>query len=810
MAFGSPENTSNTVKNIEDFDKTSGSWAERVIFNNRPAILAIYALLTVFFLHEFTQLRFNANFEGTVPWSHPFMQNYRTHLSEMQSSGNALRIAVEAEQGGVANAAYLSTLQQLTDAVLDLPGVNRPFSTSLWTPTTRWISVDQYGITSGAVIDSTYDGSAAGVASVRQNILKTGRVGELVGTDFRSSMIYAPLMDHNGITGGPIDYGDLARRLQNLRTEYAARGVRLHIIGYAMVVGNMILGIRKILSYFVLTALIATGMLYWFTHSGRSTFLVVCCTLVAVSWELGLLPLLGYDLDPYSVLVPFLIFAIGMSHGAQKMNGVMQDIGRGAHRLVAARYTFRRLFAAGITALLCDAVGFGVLTLIRIQEIRELAIIASCGVAILIFTNLIMLPVLLSYVGVSPKAALRSLRAETTAYGQMDIWAWLARFTRRRRAVPVVVIAVLLGIGGYTVGRQAQIGYVSAGAPELRQNSLYNQDVRYIQSHYNVSTDSFVVFADSAPSACTNFQELAVLDRLGWRLNQLPEVQSTSSISSVMTYMTQLMTDDSPKWGQLLDNQAIIHDLAPDLPLGYSSLDCSFAPLNISLVNLKAASLTNIVQAIQDFIADPENQGPGFKLSLAGGNGGIAAATNTVIQQANTDMLVWIYAAVALLCLLVFQSWQAVICALLPLLLTSLLCQALMVVMGIGITVATLPVVALGVGIGVDYALYVLGVMMTHLRAGIGLEEAYRRSLQFTGRVVMLTGFTLSLGVGTWVFAPIKFQADMGLLLAFMFLWNMFGALVILPALASFLLKPRMNQKSCAALAKTVSGLDAA
>jgi predicted RND superfamily exporter protein len=133
-----------------------------------------------------------------------------------------------------------------------------------------------------------------------------------------------------------------------------------------------------------------------------------------------------------------------------------------------------------------------------------------------------------------------------------------------------------------------------------------------------------------------------------------------------------------------------------------------------------------------------------------------------------------------------------------------------MVVMGIGITVATLPVVALGVGIGVDYALYVLGVMMTHLRAGISLEEAYRRSLQFTGRVVMLTGFTLSLGVGTWVFAPIKFQADMGLLLAFMFLWNMFGALVILPALASFLLKPRVNQKSCAALAKTVSGLDAA
>jgi uncharacterized protein len=153
-------------------------------------------------------------------------------------------------------------------------------------------------------------------------------------------------------------------------------------------------------------------------------------------------------------------------------------------------------------------------------------------------------------------------------------------------------------------------------------------------------------------------------------------------------------------------------------------------------------------------------------------------------------MLLLIYGAVAVLCFITFQSWRAVACAILPLLLTSLLCQALMVTMGIGITVATLPVVALGVGIGVDYALYVLGVMMTYLRRGVPLEEAYQRSLRFTGRVVMLTGFTLAVGVGTWIFAPIKFQADMGLLLAFMFLWDMFGALVILPALACFLLTP--------------------
>ena len=135
-----------------------------------------------------------------------------------------------------------------------------------------------------------------------------------------------------------------------------------------------------------------------------------------------------------------------------------------------------------------------------------------------------------------------------------------------------------------------------------------------------------------------------------------------------------------------------------------------------------------------------------------------------------------------------FGSWRAVVCAILPLLLTSMLCEALMVALGIGVKVATLPVIALGVGIGIDYALYVLTVTMARLRQGMSLSEAYYHALLFTGKVVVLTGVTLGLAVATWGFSPIKFQADMGILLAFMFVVNMVGALILLPALARFLL----------------------
>jgi predicted RND superfamily exporter protein len=208
----------------------------------------------------------------------------------------------------------------------------------------------------------------------------------------------------------------------------------------------------------------------------------------------------------------------------------------------------------------------------------------------------------------------------------------------------------------------------------------------------------------------------------------------------------------------------------------------------VSLSDHKAATLKRVVDAIQQFIAEPVNQSAMFKISLAGGNAGIEAATNQVIEQANSEMIYLVYAAVIIFCFVAFRSWRAVLCAVLPLILTSVLSQALMVWLGIGIKVATLPVIALGVGIGVDYALYVLSIMLKHLRAGASLSEAYYRTLIFTGKVVILTGFTLSAGVITWVFAPIKFQADMGLMLSFMFVWNMLGALILVPALACFLL----------------------
>jgi predicted RND superfamily exporter protein len=773
------------------FDPRSGSLVERLLFNNRIVVVLLCAIVTVLLGLQASRLELNASFEKTIPQKHPYIQNYQAHQKELVGLGNAVRIAVENPGGTIYDAAYLDTLRRLSDEVFLLPGVNRMQMKSLWTPSTRWVGVTEDGLEGGPVIPQRYDGSPASLKQLEANVARSGEIGQLVALDGRSSVIYVPLLATDS-EGKALDYAAFAGRLETLRAKYEQQGVRLHITGFAKIVGDLLEGVRAVLAFFAIAVLIATAMVFWYTRCVRSTLLVVTVSLVAVVWQLGMLPTLGYALDPYSILVPFLVFAIGMSHGAQKMNGIMQDVGRGMHKLVAARFTFRRLFLAGLTALVADAVGFAVLLVIDIQAIRELAVAASIGVAMLIFTNLILLPILLSYTGVSAQAAERSLRAEAgeaAGGGKHWLWAFLDRFTRRPWATGAVLASVLLAVGGGYLASQLKIGDLDPGAPELRADSRYNRDVAFINQGYGASSDVLAVMVQTPEGQCSQYATLNKVDALEWRLRQLDGVESTNTLALLNRRVLAGLNEGNPKWFEFLPNQDMLNMVTAGAPRGLYNDSCSLLTLYVYLRDHKADTLARVVSEVERFAAANNTQEVTFK--LAAGSAGIDAATNIVVRDAWRQMLVLVYAAVLVLCFITFRSWRAVLVAVLPLVLTSILAEALMVLLGIGVKVATLPVIALGVGIGVDYALYILSVTLAQLRAGKTLSEAYYRALLFTGKVVLLTGSTLAIGVITWVASPIKFQADMGLLLAFMFLWNMLGALILLPALAYFLLPAR-------------------
>ncbi|OGB50534.1 MAG: RND transporter [Burkholderiales bacterium RIFOXYC12_FULL_60_6] len=780
---------------LNEFDPRSGSVVERALFNHRLFILLFCAVVTVFLGWSASSLHVNASFEKIIPKSHPYITNYLQNRDELGGLGNAVRIAVATTGESIYDPNYLKVLQQLSDEVFLIPGVDRRNMKSLWTPNTRWVGVTEDGLEGGPVIPEGYDDSIGSLTKLRLNVERSNEIGQLVGLDQRSSIVYLPLLskDENGVS---LDYARISDDLEKLRHKYQSNTVSIYITGFAKVMGDLIEGIWEILVFFTAAVGITTAMLYAYTRCVRSAVLVVSCSLVAVLWQLGLMPLLGYELDPYSVLVPFLVFAIGMSHGAQKMNGIMQDIGRGADRLVAARYTFRRLFLAGLTALLCDAFGFGVLMVIDIQAIRDLAFIASLGVAVLIFTNLILLPILLSYVGVSPAAARRSLKdelADERGVARHPLWRLLDLFTRRRWATGVVAISLLLGTAGFVVAQRLKIGDLDPGAPELRADSRYNRDNAYMTAHYGASSDAFTVMVKTPDGECSSYDTLKRLDALEWRMRALPGVEDTNSLALLSRRVLAGLNEGSAKWYELINNQAMLNTITAGAPRGLYNDTCSLLTLTAYLKDHKADTLGSVVNEVEAFAHD--NNSDRAQFLLAAGNSGIEAATNIVVRKANRQMLFWVYGAVIVLCAITFRSWRAVLCAVLPLILTSVLCEALMVTLNIGVKVATLPVIALGVGIGVDYALYVMSILLTSLKAGDSLSDAYYRALLFTGKVVLLTGITLALSVVIWVFSPIKFQADMGLLLAFMFIGNMAGALVLLPALSYFLLKPHTDRK---------------
>lgn len=797
------------VPNLEDFDKRSGGAFERLIFSHRKLVLFSCLFMTLVMGFFAAKLDVNASFERMIPVNNPYIQNYLQYKSELPGLGNTIRVVVSNKQGDIYDPEYLKTLEEVNDTLYMIPGIDRSWMRSLWMPIVRWREVTENGITGGAVMPSDYDGTESSIQSLKRNVDRAGLRGSLVASDESSSMIVAPLLDRNPNTGEPLDYGEFSQELENKIRSYESEKIGIHIVGFSKLVGDLIDGLQAVMLFFAVSVVIAALFVYLYTRCLRSTILLVSIAVIGVVWLLGLMQILGYALDPYSILVPFLIFAIGLSHGTQKMNGVLQDIGRGTHKYVAARYTFRRLFLTGLTALLTNIVGFAVLAIIDIPVIRDLAITTSIGVFLLIFTKLILIPVSLSYIGVSKKAARIAIEKEQsdsqsgTWLGR--VWAGLDKFTDRKFAIGAIFASVLITAISSVIMMDLKIGDLDPGAPELRPDSRYNLDNAYINENYGLSSDQFAVIMKTDPDGCRFYEPLKAMDKLAWQLRQTSGVQATDSLAERVRLMTSGMAEGSTKWFTISRDQAITNaavDAAMISSPGVTNQDCSVTPLIAYLTDHKADTLTRVLNEVQDFAAENNTSQDAerpVEFLLAAGNAGIEAATNIEVRKGIVIMYFAVYGATALLCLLTFRSFgraiRATVVAMVPLIMTTIICKALMVGLGIGLKVATLPVIAVGVGVGVDYALYLLGVQVAVQARGESLTVAYRRSLDFTGRVVALIGLTMAAGVVTWAWSPIKFQADMGILLTFMFLWNMIGALILIPALSHFLLNDSENLK---------------
>ena len=862
----------------ENYSKTM-VFLQNLIFNNKKLIILLLVLVTVAMGFFASQLKVDAGFKKQLPLQHEYMKTFMDYESEF-GGANRLLIAVMTQDGSdMFTPSFFRTLEAVTDDVFSIKGVSPASVTSIFTPNVRFVEVVEDGFAGGNVIPSDFTPTPAMFDLVKGNIVKAGVVGRLVAENFNGAMVWAELLEEDPVSHEKINYQRVAEQLEEIRKKHEKGNEEvIHVIGFAKIVGDISNGAKSVVYFFGLAILITAVLLFWYSGSIKLTIYPLICSVVAVIWQLGTLKLLGFGIDPMNILTPFLIFAIGVSHGVQMISTWTDQIIAHPHGEWdgdhAARATFAILLAPGIIALLSDTIGFATIYFIDIRIIQELAITATIGVALIIITNLILMPILLSTINTAnfSKFCQKCLDKKNS---DSSFWKAIAGFAKNPLATLSVLVLIGLFYFGYMKSQEMQIGDSQAGVPELRPDAKYNLDAQTISSEFSLGVDMISVIAESSGNACTeSYKAMENIDRFAWHMQNVEGVQKVITLSQYAKVITAGWNEGSPKWKTLSRNQFVMRQSLSGIETdtGLLNKDCSAMPVMIFTEDHKASTISRVVAAVDEYreayppkvdknlteavdsvyafdrndsasvnnlitainalgdetpiklsaIGDsvsgfdvnskadmdslssvietfktnnPQKQTHLDELAegevrfrLATGNVGVMASTNDVVKAAQMPMLILVYAAIIVLCLLTFRSVFGTLTIVIPLALVSFLAYALMAFMGIGLKVNTLPVVALGVGIGVDYGIYIFSKLQGFLKEGKSLYDAYYTTLRLTGKAVFFTAITLAVGVGTWMFSDLQFQADMGILLAFMFVLNMLGALLILPALAFWLM----------------------
>ncbi|HWW08500.1 efflux RND transporter permease subunit [Collimonas sp.] len=756
---------------------------EHWLFSRRLLVLGTLAALTAVMAFFALQLRMDAGFEKQIPIGHEYVRTFQQYRADLFGA-NRLTVVVRAKHGTIWTKEGLTRLYNVTQAAAYLPNVDRLGVQSLWTPNSFINEITEEGFRSQPIIPGTVTPdslSPEDIARIKQSTAEGGFVGSLVSRDQSSAMITAEIGE-TGADGKKIDYIQYNQLLEEkLRKPYEDAGFEIQIIGFAKQIGDIADGAKSVLVFCAIALLLTALSVYWYCHSLRFTVLPIVCSLTSLVWQFGTLRLLGFGLDPLGVLVPFLVFAIGVSHGVQQINFITRELAHGKSSMDAARHSFTGLLIPGTLALVTALVSFITLLLIPIPMIRELAITASLGVGYKIITNLVMLPVAASCFNFTKAYADKAMLKRE----QRARWLrTLARVAEPRNAV--ITLLLVSGVFATAVwqSRDRVVGTLQPGAPELRPEARFNRDAESIANSFDVGLDWLSVVIQAPPESCESPAVGVFDDNLAYSLKNLPGIVSISSYADNLRSYNQGYNEGNPKMNVVPIDSGNYAGLSTEIGRvrGYLNKDCSMTAVHLYLADHKATTINRVINAIKVF--RDSHPTPGITVRLAAGNAGVLAAINDEVAKSELPMMLYVYAAIMLLVFVVYRDLRAVLACCLPLTVGTFIGYWFMKEFEIGLTVATLPVMVLAVGIGVDYAFYIYNRLQGHLAAGQPIVKAIEQSILEVGMATIFTAITLAVGVATWSFSALKFQADMGKLLAFMFIVNLIMAMTALPALA--------------------------
>lgn len=757
--------------------------AEEWIFANPKIVLGLILAMTLVFATRLPGLRIYTDFSDLLPQNHPYIQTYN-RIKQNFGGANLVVMAIEVKEGTVFEPKTLDLIHRATQGIDNLPSVNHNLVSSLTHRTARHVYLTAEG---SFASEPYYDpqrppADAQALAQLQQKVRANPQVyGLLVSPDLKAALIKAQLNE------GDIDYPATFAALQKVRAELEGPGHTVHVTGNPVLTGWVYTYLNQIVAILAWTlALLATLLIVYFRR-----FYGVALPLLGIAlssiWGLGFMAWLGFNLEPLSMPIPFLIAARAMSHGVQLVARYYEELDVTHDGPQAARNALEALFRPGSLAIVVDAVGIGVMILGAAPFNWKLGISAGFWAFSVIFTVHFMVPLALTVLK-APKQTQNKNEGIRRALG-----AAMARTGGTERGAAVIlVLSGLLMAGGMHLAASVKTGESEPGSPILHREHDYNRSTAAINQLFPGSEELHIVFRTEEKGGIKRPEVLRAIEAFQAEMLADPNLGGAKALPTVVRVVNRLTHNDDPRWAQIPDNADEIGGLMftylasspiPGALKEFVNPDENEANLVFYYKDQQADTINRALALAEAAAAKITAQVPGLAIEPGGGIIGVSAAANEALHSDHLLLVPLVIVLAFVLVTAYYQSLHAGWLMVLPMLFATVLSYAYMGWQGISISVNTVPVIMIGVGVGIDYAVYFMDRIreeMPHVR---DVRQAAINAVSTTGYAVSFTALTLTAGVILWVFlSDLRFQSDAAALLSFMLVVNAIAAILIVPA----------------------------
>jgi predicted RND superfamily exporter protein len=776
-----------------DSSKPSPNFGTYILAHRRLIgllLVAMTALMGYWAVHVPIATRF----EDLFPSGHPNTMLYRQYRLHY---GRALTLAIllRVDQGDIFNLKTLQTIQDINHEVDILPGVNHNEVFSLASYRVIYAFASPGTLTFLPFMYPKIPANQAAVDALTDNVRAHQQLlSGLVTSDHKGALIIASFNE------GSLDYKALFDGVQEIIRKHQDSNTRLYATGPVMFYGWGYHYLPRLQKIFV-ASFVLILLLTFMTLGGRAGWWAPIVTGVdSAVWGFGFMSLMRYNFDPVMLVVPLILTARDLAHGIQWQGRYYAELDKSEDKILACVATANGMLRPGLLAVLANIAGIVFVALSDVPVLKQLGMSGAVWLGASLLLVFVGQPILVSYL---PRPRARSERADGRSLSDRLTQTLVSSSLARNILIASGFAAIVVGLLSY---QHALVGYQTAGTPLYRDDAKVNRDTAEIGRYLPTNLAWVVLDSPEYPSPQSGFgtKSMRMANDMAEYLVARGDVAAVIDFGGLSEKpMNQLFHYGLPKYFALPDSESLsaalwnffIQSATPDEVTAYfENLTSSRNTcIRLLLPDHTSARLTRLRDDLNYFVrervlADPELKD--IKVHYLGGEAGLYQATDDAMTQINRRNLLLVLSAVFILAVIAFRSVMAGVLLILVAVMANLLAYTYMNREVIGLTVDTISVVSLGIGLGISYAIYALAAIRDEIIGGLPLNEAIRAALRGAGATILSTYVVMIAGLAPWVFSPVLFQNEMSALLILLMTTNLIAGLLILPALL-ILIRPR-------------------